>query len=116
MSDLLGMSPLYDKHDVVRCLQKQGKNLSSIAKDAGFSDSVCRLAFIRPQAMGEKLIADATGYQPQDLWPDRYDKKGNRTVSRGKNSNNPIDVKRKNHGKSLTPAKRSANECLGGAS
>lgn len=75
-------TPKYDKHDVRRALQKQGKTLTSIAKAAGRSESLCRMAFIQPSASGEAIIAAETGFPAHRIWPDRYQKAKNGTFSR----------------------------------
>ncbi|WP_082735808.1 helix-turn-helix domain-containing protein [Polycladidibacter stylochi] len=76
--------PARDKFDVQRRLAAQNRTLTSLARDAGYSESLCRNAFYRPTLIGEELIIAATGYSGHDLWPDRYDCHGKRHVQQGK--------------------------------
>ncbi|WP_172795247.1 helix-turn-helix domain-containing protein [Pseudovibrio hongkongensis] len=80
--------PARDKFDVQRKLASQNRTLTSLARDAGYSESLCRGAFCRPTLLGEALIIAATGYCGHEIWPDRYDCTGTRHVRQGKATQN----------------------------
>jgi Ner family transcriptional regulator len=50
--------------------------LSTVANNDGVSKQCVYQAFDHPYPRMEKLIAEALGLEPRDLWPDRYDEHG----------------------------------------
>lgn len=58
--------------------------MAKVAAEAGVKRSSLYSAFIKPYPRMEKVIADAVGLSPQDLFPERYDDAGlpNRRMGR----------------------------------
>jgi Ner family transcriptional regulator len=56
--------------DVLAALKKRGVSLRQLAKDHDYShiDRVLK----SPWLAAEKIVADALGMKPSDLWPSRY--------------------------------------------
>lgn len=60
-------------------LRLQGRTMASVADNAHpkpVRRQTLYQAFLRPYPRMEKLIADALGLTPQQLFPDRYDRDG----------------------------------------
>ncbi|HAS8353693.1 TPA: transcriptional regulator [Vibrio vulnificus] len=68
------MIQLNDWHeaDVIAAIKKRGTTLAAVSRKAGLSSSTLRNALYRPYPKGERLIADAIGVKPSDIWPSRY--------------------------------------------
>lgn len=68
------MIQLNDWHeaDVIAAIKKRGTTLAAVSRQAGLSSSTLRNALYRPYPKGERLIADAIGVKPSDIWPSRY--------------------------------------------
>ncbi|MFJ5350409.1 helix-turn-helix domain-containing protein [Pectobacterium parvum] len=58
--------------DIIAALHRKRLTLSAVSRQAGLSSSTLANALTRPWPRGEKLIADALGVEPQEIWPDRY--------------------------------------------
>lgn len=54
----------------------QGRSLAQVAADAGVARSTLYQTFLKTYPRMEKVIADAVGLAPADLWPERYDADG----------------------------------------
>jgi len=50
-----------------------GYTLEDLAKKNGLRGNSLSLVFFKPYPRGERIIADALGLQPWDLWPERYE-------------------------------------------
>ncbi|MBL4785400.1 MAG: helix-turn-helix domain-containing protein [Cohaesibacteraceae bacterium] len=85
-----------DIYDVKRELAKAGFTLTSLATTAGFSESLCRVSMREPCLSGERLIIETTGFNPHDIWPDRYASNGVRIIGRNKSSTKSPHHIRKN--------------------
>ncbi|WP_121573400.1 helix-turn-helix domain-containing protein [Brenneria alni] len=59
--------------DVSAALKKRGTTLAALSRKSGLSSSTLRNALVRPYPKGEKIIAEAIGVSPSDIWPSRYD-------------------------------------------
>jgi len=53
-----------------------GRSLAQIADDAGVSRQCLYQVFNRTYPRMEKVVADALGLAPKELWPERYDADG----------------------------------------
>jgi len=69
---------------IVYQLRLRGLSLRRLARLHGFSESACTTAIHYPVPRIERLIADAVGVQPQEIWPARYNPDG--TPKRGLHS------------------------------
>ncbi|MFV0626129.1 MAG: transcriptional regulator [Alphaproteobacteria bacterium] len=67
------LHPEYIKYLV----RSQGMTLAALAKKYGFSSSTIKTALKKPMFFGEQIIATFLNIHPMNLWPSRYDEKGN---------------------------------------
>jgi len=65
-------------------LSLRGSSLAAVARGAGVSRQTLYVVFWRPYPRMEKIVADALGMRPQELFPERYDADGlpNRKIGR----------------------------------
>lgn len=63
-------------------IAKKGGSLAAIAEAAGLSAGTVSLALVRPSRAGERAISEFLGIAASQIWPDRYDAGGRRTVGR----------------------------------
>lgn len=72
------MSQIADMHriDIVAVLHKKGLTVKDLSLEAGLSAGTLSNALSRPWPKGEKIIADALGMTPEDIWPSRYEQRG----------------------------------------
>jgi len=69
-------------------IRMTGITLSELSLRAGLGESTVRQAlFFQHCPAGERAIIDHLGLPPHEIWPNRYDKDGNRVI--GRSSNNP---------------------------
>ncbi|EAN1751213.1 transcriptional regulator [Salmonella enterica] len=66
------MQPDWHSADIIAALKKQGTSLSAVSRQAGLASSTLANALIRRWPRGERLIADALGVSPEQIWPSRY--------------------------------------------
>lgn len=65
---------------------EQGTSVAAIAKEHGMGRRNLYVAFVRPFPRAEKILADALGVTPKELFPERYDQHGLPTRRRANNS------------------------------
>ena len=53
-------------------LIKKGISLAQLGIQHGLAKTTLRNAFDKRYPKGEKIIADALGKEPKDIWPSRY--------------------------------------------
>ena len=58
--------------DIIAGLRKKGTSLSAVSREAGLASSTLANALNRRWPKGERLIADALGVTPEEIWPSRY--------------------------------------------
>lgn len=65
---------LQDWHpaDIIAGLKKRGTSLSALSRQAGLASSTLANALPRRWPKGERLIAEALGIKPEQIWPSRY--------------------------------------------
>lgn len=61
-------------------LRLQGKNFKTVGEEIGISGSNVRDALFRSNWRVEKKLAEAVGVPIEELFPERYDAKGNRLI------------------------------------
>ncbi|GKX57483.1 transcriptional regulator [Leminorella grimontii] len=64
--------------DIVAGLKKKGTTLAAVSRQAGLASSTLANALNRHWPKGERLIAEALGIAPEQIWPSRYRKPGYR--------------------------------------
>lgn len=60
--------------DIIAGLKKRGTSLSALSRQAGLASSTLANALTRRWPKGERLIAEALGIAPEQIWPSRYRK------------------------------------------
>ncbi|EDT6764409.1 helix-turn-helix domain-containing protein [Salmonella enterica] len=68
------MQPDWHSADIIAALKKRGTSLSALSRQAGLASSTLANALIRHWPKGERLIAEALGVTPEQIWPSRYRK------------------------------------------
>ncbi|WP_434353019.1 helix-turn-helix transcriptional regulator [Psychrobacter sp. HD31] len=58
--------------DINAGLRKAGTNFSKLAEENNLARGTLRNALYRPYPRAEKIIADAMGLEPKDIWASRY--------------------------------------------
>ncbi|EBA0748632.1 helix-turn-helix domain-containing protein [Salmonella enterica] len=71
------IQPDWHSADIIAALKKRGTSLSTVSRKAGLASSTLANALIRRWPKGERLIADALGTAPEQIWPSRYCKPEN---------------------------------------
>ncbi|WAD30716.1 helix-turn-helix domain-containing protein [Citrobacter braakii] len=68
------MQPDWHSADIIAALKKRGTSLSAVSRKSGLASSTLANALNRRWPKGERLIADALGIAPEQIWPSRYRK------------------------------------------
>ncbi|EIW3860603.1 helix-turn-helix domain-containing protein [Klebsiella pneumoniae] len=58
--------------DIIAALKKRGTSLTAVSRNAGLASSTLTNALNRRWPEGERLIAEALGIAPEQIWPSRY--------------------------------------------
>lgn len=58
--------------DIIAELKKKGTSMSALSEAKGYSRHTLRNAIHRPYPKAERIIAEAIGVTPEDIWPSRY--------------------------------------------
>ncbi|WP_417642666.1 helix-turn-helix domain-containing protein [Enterobacter kobei] len=72
------MQPDWHPADIIDGLRKKGTSLAAVSRKAGLASSTLANALTRRWPKGERLIAEALGITPEQIWPSRYRKPENR--------------------------------------
>ncbi len=84
-------------------IRMTGITLSELSLRAGHGESTVRQAlFFQHCPAGEQAIIDHLGLHPHKIWPNRYDKDGNRII--GRNRVNTTKSRRSGHRQKGTAA------------
>ncbi|ENG3801794.1 helix-turn-helix domain-containing protein [Proteus mirabilis] len=62
----------WHKADIIAALKKKGTTLAALSRKSGLSSSTLANTLYRPWPKGERLIAQALGVVPSEIWPSRY--------------------------------------------
>lgn len=62
--------------DIVAALWKRRTSLIRLSRKHRYAPGSLRIALRRPWPKAEKIIADALGIEPQQIWPTRYQADG----------------------------------------
>lgn len=60
--------------DIIAGLRKRGTSLAALSRQSGLVSSTLANALNRHWPKGERLIAEALGVAPEQIWPSRYRK------------------------------------------
>lgn len=63
--------------DIIAGLRKRGTSLAALSRQVGLASSTLANALNRRWPKGERLIAEALGVEPEQIWPSRYRKPEN---------------------------------------
>lgn len=63
----------WHRADIKSALEKRGITLRDLSRQAGLSPDSLRNVFTRSWPRAERIIADALGITPKEIWPSRYD-------------------------------------------
>ncbi|EME8536691.1 helix-turn-helix domain-containing protein [Salmonella enterica] len=66
------MQPDWHPADIIAGLRKRGTSLAAVSRQAGLVSSTLANALTRRWPKGERLIAEALGVAPEQIWPSRY--------------------------------------------
>ncbi|MDD0823726.1 helix-turn-helix domain-containing protein [Mannheimia sp. AT1] len=64
----------WHRADIIAELKKRGTSLSKLSIEAGLSPRTLNNALDRSYPKAEKIIANAIGVKPSDIWKSRYTK------------------------------------------
>ncbi len=88
---MAGMHP----EDIKAAIRKTGITLTELSLSSGLSESAVRQAILFTFCpAGERAVIDHLGLPPHEIWPNRYDRDGNRIIGR----NQPNTTKSKSLG------------------
>lgn len=73
----------WHRADVVAALHKKGWSVASLARRHKLSPSTLRSALDKSYPKAEKLIAQALGLEPEDIWPERIAKRNYTPILHG---------------------------------
>ncbi|EOG1474725.1 helix-turn-helix domain-containing protein [Vibrio parahaemolyticus] len=62
----------WHRADIVAALKKRGLSVRQLSREAGLGENTLSNALRSPWPKGERIIAEAIGMKPEDLWPSRY--------------------------------------------
>ena len=62
----------WDSCEVVCALRKGVTSIRRLSIEAGLHPDTLKAATNRKYRRGERIIADALGLKPEDIWPSRY--------------------------------------------
>ena len=71
----------WDRHAIKAEIYRRGQTLVGLSRTHGFHPHDCGVALLRPYPKVDPVIADFLGVPLHELWPDRYDRAGQRLNS-----------------------------------
>jgi Ner family transcriptional regulator len=75
--------------DIIATLRKRGWSLRRLSLHYGYHPGVLSDAVARPWPKGERLIAEAIGVPPEQIWPSRFAERAARRSRRGQRNPRP---------------------------
>lgn len=76
----------WHRADIRAELEKRGTSLRQLSREAGLSENTLRNVLDRKWPKGERIVAEAIGVKPEEIWPSRYNKDKNTFRRQVKNS------------------------------
>lgn len=71
----------WHRADIMAAVYKKDMTLRSLALANGLGESTCRAALMKPSPTANRAIAKLIGIPVHKLWPQWFDKYGNRLIS-----------------------------------
>lgn len=68
----------WDRHAIVAAVRRSGISMRALALQNGLTATACSVSLVMPFPKADRAIAKCIGVPLHELWPDRYDAKGNR--------------------------------------
>ncbi|MBE8578682.1 helix-turn-helix domain-containing protein [Vibrio sp. OPT18] len=65
--------PDMHRADIVAALKKKKLSLRRLSVSNGLAPTTLGNVMSRPWPKGEKIVADALGVNPEEIWPSRYE-------------------------------------------
>ena len=62
----------WHRADIIAALKKQGWSIRALAAQANVHPTTLYSALVKPYPKIERVIADALGMRPEQIWPQRY--------------------------------------------
>ncbi len=62
----------WHRADIVAALKKRGISVRQLSRESGLGENTLANALRSPWPKGERIIANAIGMKPEDIWPSRY--------------------------------------------
>ncbi|MBI2313539.1 MAG: helix-turn-helix domain-containing protein [Betaproteobacteria bacterium] len=73
----------WHRADIVCGLWKRGTSLHRLSRKHHYATCALKNALDRPWPKAERIIAEALGVSPQEIWPSRYHEDGSPKSGRG---------------------------------
>lgn len=70
--------------DIVAALRKRGWSLRKLSMHHGYYPTLLTKALRSSYPRAERLVADAIGVPPEEIWPERYARRAQDTTRRGR--------------------------------
>lgn len=65
----------WHREDIKAAVAKQRETFASLAAKHGLKSTTVRQALDRPYLSAERIIAEAIGVAPEEIWPERYEQR-----------------------------------------
>ena len=62
----------WHRADIIAALKKQGWSIRALAAQANVHPTTLYSALVKAYPKSERVIADALGMRPEQIWPQRY--------------------------------------------
>lgn len=62
----------WHRADVIAALRKKGTTMAALSREHGLASVTLGNALRFPWPKGERIIAEAIGVEPKEIWPSRY--------------------------------------------
>ena len=86
----------WDRHAIKAEIYRRGQTLVGLSRAHGLHPHDCGVALLRPYPKVDPVIAEFLGVPLHELWPDRYDRAGQRlTLSRHPSKASPLRTSKK---------------------
>jgi Ner family transcriptional regulator len=61
----------WDVYEITAQLKRRGLTVAELGRRNGYAEDSLRMVAIKPWPKAEKIVADALGLTPEDIWPNR---------------------------------------------